>query len=576
MASNSAVRDSTSGRRPASDLKQAELAQQAIWAGFLTILIAGPWLGGGYVFGTDWPGPRRFAFPNALSNQAPLEASLSGLSQVLTGEWAGKVFIFAALFLAALMAYRAVPTGGFVPRAAASLVYVFNPFVFGRIHYGQLFLIAGYALLPWVAIRIHRLLLRPTLAAGLILAASLALVAVPTAHVFLMATFLVVVVVLSHLFGAHERVEALKRVGPSLLAAGGATFVAVSYWLVPFVLGRGPVAGVVEGVGAANLSVYAALPDDKLGLLPNLLGLYGFWAEGSGRFASMKLFVPFWPVVLVLLLSIGGIGVFATVKGRRDQLVPWVTGLLAAGLIGLVLEMGVSHPWTSGLVTWLDAHFSVYRGMRDAGKWAVLLAFVYSQLVGLGSVAILEWLKRRTKTAPTADWVMSAATGLLIALPLYYGNGLLFGMHGEIKASPYPAGWYQADSVVASDPHPGKAVFLPWHEYMAYSFIQNQNKVVAPPAPYFFSVPVIVSTNPDVPGTAPSTDPDQVAITNLVGEGGQGQWATVLDKLGIKYVVLAREVDWASFRYLDNQPGLVKVGDYGSIVLYRTNGSPGP
>jgi hypothetical protein len=38
--------------------------------------------------------------------------------------------------------------------------------------------------------------------------------------------------------------------------------------------------------------------------------------------------------------------------------------------------------------------------MRDAGKWAALLALVYSQLVGLGAVAILDWLRQRTqKTA---------------------------------------------------------------------------------------------------------------------------------------------------------------------------------
>ena len=41
--------------------------------------------------------------------------------------------------------------------------------------------------------------------------------------------------------------------------------------------------------------------------------------------------------------------------------------------IGFVLEMGVSQPQTAGLVTWLDSHFVLYRGMRDAGKWAALL-----------------------------------------------------------------------------------------------------------------------------------------------------------------------------------------------------------
>jgi len=206
--------------------------------------------------------------------------------------------------------------------------------------------------------------------------------------------------------------------------------------------------------------------------------------------------------------------------------------------------------------------------MRDAGKWAALLALVYSQLIALGAAVILDWIKKRRAT-PNSEWIASVATGLLIALPLYYGNGLLFGAHGEIKPSPYPVGWYQADRAMATDPNPGRALFLPWHEYMAYSFIQNQNKVVASPAPSFFSVPVLVSANPEVPGISAPSDSDQVAITKLVGEGSQGHWEAVLQTLHVRFVLLAREVDWASFWFLDYLPNVVKVGDYGSIVLYR-------
>jgi hypothetical protein len=158
--------------------------------------------------------------------------------------------------------------------------------------------------------------------------------------------------------------------------------------------------------------------------------------------------------------------------------------------------------------------------------------------------------------------------GLLLALPLYYGNGLLFGVHGEIRPSEYPSGWYAADRVLSADPHPGRTLFLPWHEYMAYGFIQNQNKVVAPPAPTFFSVPIITSANPEIAGSAP-TDPEQVAITRLVGAGASGDWSAELAARGIKYVLVAREVDWQAYQYLKNQPGLVLQADYGSIQLYR-------
>jgi hypothetical protein len=338
--------------------------------------------------------------------------------------------------------------------------------------------------------------------------------------------------------------------------------------VIPALIGRGPEGTVIGAIGAADLAAYSAIPDQHLGLLPNLLGLYGFWAEGTGRFASMKDFVPLWPAVLVLLLLVGALGVGAGFKRTQDQIAPWVAGLLIAAAIALILEAGISQPMTSVLVRWLDA-VPIYRGMRDAGKWAALLALVYSQLFGLGAIAILDRVSKLHRPGITREWLQAMATGLLLAFPLYYGNGLLFGMHGEIKPSQYPPGWYAADQVLAADSHPGRAVFLPWHEYTGLSFVRNRNRVVAPPAPTFFSVPVLVSADPQVPGIVPPDNPDQVAVSSLVRDGAQANWAEVLAGRGVKYLLLAREVDWMSYSYLDGQPGLVRIGDYGSIILYR-------
>jgi hypothetical protein len=285
----------------------------------------------------------------------------------------------------------------------------------------------------------------------------------------------------------------------------------------------------------------------------------------------MKDFAPLWPAVLAVLLIVAAVGAFVTLSQRLEKLGPWVAGLLAAAAIALILEAGVSHPATAWLIGWLDANLPFYRGMRDAGKWAALLALVYSQLVALGAAAILAWLRERSAGAPSAVWLSYIASGLLLAFPLYYGNGLLYGMHGEIAPSQYPSGWYTADRVLAADHSPGRTLFLPWNEYLSLSFVRNQNSVVASPAPSFFSTPVLVSADPEVPGVAAPTDPDQKAITDLVAAGSEGHWAQVLATHHIKYVLLAREIDWSSYTYLDNQPGLVRVGDYSSIILYRNN-----
>jgi hypothetical protein len=569
MALRSAVHALISRSRANPDGRPHARVAGLLWAGFLTMAVAGPWLLPGYLFGTDWPGPRHLAFPTDIDSLVLLRAGLAAVGWAIGGEAAGKLLVLGCLFAAGSLAFAALPEGGFVPRAAAAALYVVNPFVYGRLHYGQLFLLAAYAALPWVLLRFRRLLREPGLRSSLGAAAGFTLLGILSPHILLMAGLLAAILYVAHLIGAEGKLSYLRHSGGWVVFAPAVAALASIYWLIPLIAGRGAQGAIVSGTGLGDLRAYAAVPDRSLGLLPNLLGLYGFWAENSGRFASMKSFVPFWPVVLAAILLLAAIGAIAAFKQWSRQLAPWVAGLLVAGAIALVLEMGLSQPSTAGPVTWLDAHFVIYRGLRDAGKWAALLAVVYSQLVGLGAAATLDWLRTRIRDQRRNEWAIGVAAGLLLALPLFYGNGLLFGAHGEIKPSQYPAGWYQADRVLAADHNPGRTLVLPWHEYMSYSFIQNQNRVVAPPAPSFFSVPILASTNPEVPGVVPPGGPDQDAVSQLVGAGSNGQWSKVLFAQGVKYVLLARELDWSFYGYLDSQPGLVKVGDYGSIVLYR-------
>jgi hypothetical protein len=496
---------------------------------------------------------------------------LAAASQAFSGEIAGKALWLGILWIAGIAAYGALPSDRFAPRAAAAGIYVFNPFVYGRLHYGQVFLLAGYAVLPWVAANFRRLGQRPGLRSALAAGFGLVLIGAFTAHLFLLATFRGVVVLLMTLAIAEDRASAL---GSSWRWWGVAALVAAigsAYWWIPVVAGTGSESNVIATTGSGALHAYAAVTDTSVGLLPNILGLYGFWAENSGRFTSMKAFVPSWPVALGLLISVCGLGALKAIRKRREGLAPWAIALVAAGAMSVVLESGISSTLTGWLVDWLDAHFAVYRGMRDSAKWGALLALVYSQLFGLGVAAIHDGIRRWELPPAPREWIGSVAVGILLALPLYYGNGLLFGMHGEIKPSYYPAGWYAADRLLASDPNPGRMLLLPWHEYMRYSFVRNENNVVASPAPLFFSIPVVVSGDPEVQGISPPKSHEQNSVSNLIAAGASGDWTGELRLLGIKYVGVIHELDWQSYGYLDRQPGFIKVADFGTMTLYRSN-----
>jgi len=547
--------------------------QGLFWSTGLTLVIVAPWLLPGFLFGTDWPGPRHFSFPNTVTNLAPQLALLALAAHVVPAEIVGKLLIAGTLLVAALGAYRAMPGDGFVPRAVASLVYTVNPFVYGRLHYGQLFLLAAYAILPWLALRVRHFLAAPTPVRGLFVAAWLVLIGALDLHLFLAAFVLCGVMgIIYGISKARDR-EYLAHLGRGSLVGSAAAVLGSAYWLIPFASGASPEARTVAGIGASDIRVYQAVGDPHLGLIPNLLGLYGFWAESIGRFPSFKLFAPVWPIVLVVLLMIALVGSLWVLLPRGDNsrrdLRPWVIGLLIAGTIALILDVGAADSRIAVLVSWLDRAFPPYRGMRDSEKWAAILALVYAQLVPLGVVAVTAAVKTRVPSRRLREMTQALVTGLALALPLYYGNGLLFGMHAQLRPSQYPAGWYQADRVLLTDPHPGRAVFLPWHQYLAISFVDNTNKVVASPAPSFFSIPVLISPNGEIPGIVTPGDPDQVAVSGLVIAARAGDWAPILARHNIKYLLLAREVDWRGYSYLGEERGLELVADYGSVVVYR-------
>jgi hypothetical protein len=544
-----------------------------LWVSFLTLVVVGPWLSSGYIFGTDFAGPRHYAFPNFPTSYAALQAVLALAAAALPADVVGKVLIVSIFLTAGLGAYFAVPGGPFIARAAAALVYMINPFVYDRLAYGQLTVLAGYAVVPFVALAVRRLILAPDVRRALVAAGILALVGVLDVHMALIAAVLSGVLVGTFLALEREIRERAARLGAFVLVAIVAALVTSSYWLIPMLSGSGPESQTLARIGDADLSAFSTTADPTLGVVVNVLGLYGFWAEDTERFASMKEFVVAWPVVLAVILVLvcaGVVGGWKRVDSvDPDHTRPWVAGMVVALVVAVVLGIGIADAHIAPLIHWLDAVFPPYRGMRDAGKWGAIVALAYSQLIALGFVAIRRAMRALLRSPGSQEVAGSLLVAMVLAFPLYYGNGLLYGMHGQIHPSAYPAGWYAADRALSGDPHPGRVVFLPWHGYLALSFVQNSNRVVANPAPDFFSIAVVGSEDLEIPGIRAPTDADQVMLSDLVAKAGQGNWSSQLAARGFKYVLLAREVDWQSYDYLDRQPDLVLVKDYGSIELYR-------
>ena len=559
------------GRRILTSVRAGRRTQlQAVaWSGFLTILIVIPWLTPGYIFATDFAGPRHFSLPDGPASYAGLQAALALFAWVLPAEVVGKLFVVLILVAAGAGAFSALPVDGFEPRAVAALIFVFNPFVYDRLAYGQLTVLAGYAVLPWVAASIRSLLEEPTLRNALQATALLTVVSILDIHLALIAAAATALLIVAYVATTMPTLKHLLRIGRQVAIVIGVVLIASSYWLVAIAVGSGSQARTLGRIGPGDLPAFSTLGDPTFGVVGNVLGLYGFWAEDTGRFTLNKDFASLWPVALFAII---GLAIAGAVIGWRQgaKLRFWVAGMAAVGIVAIVLDIGIASTYVAPIIGLLNDVFPPYRGMRDAGKWGGLLALAYAQLVPIAVGSTLEWTRRHLSEGVRRDCAVALVTAIVMALPLYYGNGLLYGIHGEIRPSMYPSGWYAADAALTADPNPGRAVFLPFHGYMDFSFIRNQNRVVASPAPSFFSIPVVASQDLEVQGVEPPLDdPDQALLAGLVASGSQADWGQKLSTRGFKYVLLARELDWETYGFLDNQPHLILVRDYGSILLYR-------
>jgi hypothetical protein len=96
---------------------------------------------------------------------------------------------------------------------------------------------------------------------------------------------------------------------------------------------------------------------------------------------------------------------------------------------------------------------------------------------------------------------------------------------------------------------------------------------IANPVPSYFDKPMLISDNPEFRGAAASRPTRaKQQLNNLLSHANDtSQLGNELATLNIKYILLAKDDDYANYSYLDKQPQLTLVGDSGTLKLYRNN-----
>ncbi|MFG2011848.1 hypothetical protein ACGFNF_22565 [Micromonospora sp. NPDC048868] len=480
-----------------------------------------------------------------LPRAVPSEFLAVALGHLVPADVAEKVLLGGALALAAVGAARLAPVGHPLARVAAGLAYVWNPWVYGRLHLGQWAIVAGYAALPWAYAWVLGVVRRPGDPAGPGRRGAVA----GGLGVVLGGPALVLAAVL-----ACGPALALARRWRAMLAAAAVLVGLTAPWSMVLLHRAGALAVDEQGVGA-----FAARADTPLGLLGSMVTLGGIWSRHAVPFGRDQ-----WPVALLALALVAAAAWGYHLARRRWPPAAW-WGLLVGAVLGTAIAVAAGWPVGERLMVALVSDVPAAGAVRDGTRLLAPLALL--QAVGLAM--LVESLV-----------AVARALALLVSIaPVLLVPGLAWGLGGQLDTVHYPAEWASVRAVVNSDPAPGSLVSLPWSSFRAYRWAGDVP--VLDPAPRAFRRPVVGDQDVLVGRTrirGESPEADRVAgLLAVPGDPGPA-----LRRHGVRYVLIQTDQpgaaeDQARFRGAevvrqDATLTLLRLSDGGSSASRRTVG----
>lgn len=438
-----------------------------------------------------------------------------------------KLIYFVIFFISGLSAHQMVKTDRELPKYFCGIIYVVNPFVYARVLAGHWLLLLGYAITPLLIRRFLGTMENPKVKEITETSILLGLVGVFSSHVFVMDVIALTILFVLSTFKIKAKGK-VKAYSLTILF----TFFLSAFWIIPALTAK----SVLYKVSTADVSAFKPYTSNFV----EIAYMYGFWKP----YVYAKDFIPNWEIFFVIILFVCVLGV-----GRKNL------KFVALAVIAFLLSMGVYDP--TGLYQFCYNNVPFFKGLRDCHKFAALLALCYAYLGTHGIDRLLEVFKRGRFQLVAAFLVV-----LAFASPLVLSCNL-FTLSDSLKPTDYPQDWYRVKQIVDGSDQDYNILFLPWHLYMSYDWLETKG-AVANPADAFFRKNVIHGRNVEIAGIySQSTKPSQQYMQSILNNITPNK----LRLLNVKYIAVAKTADYQDYKYLQHNFTKVMEGEH--IILYR-------
>lgn len=533
---------------------------------FITFLILGSILQFGYFLTVDWTFAPRIdiskdfyglrGYSTFIYAELPFLILIKTLSIILPSWFIQKLMIFSMILLSGISAYSLIPTKSKFPKFFAGLIYMINPFIYVRFLSGQWANLFAYALIPFALIALIDLIKNQNKKNIIKFLIVLSLVNLFSIHYLILTLLICMVFLTVILFKKEPYLHYKKRI--AMLSFLIIIYILINfYWIFP-VLSTGNT--VLTNINQDDLYTFATTTS-AFNAAFTIASMYGFWRWG---YIYAKDFIPYWYLLFVFILFLAVHGFISNYKSKTLSLP--VKAFAVVAVIAVILGSGIYGPFSS-LFEYLFNNVFFFRGLRDSHKFAALLALSYSYLGALG-VAEFEKIARSPGAYKKLAW---AVVIIALVTPFIYSFTMFNGFWGQLKPTDYPGDWYETNDLLNNDTQDFNVLFLPWHQYMDFTWIPNSQKRIANPASNFFDKPVIQGENTEVGSIySQSTNPAQRYVEALLrNRSNLTNFGELMIPLNIKYVLLTKEVDYKEYFFLFNQTDIELIKETDNFYVFK-------